>query len=190
MKTLKNNKNAILLFTLGILTGFLINVVLSEISHQKILEDIETLEEEMFIQVFTPINCTSSSQLNEYQGCENLYGYTSDGWEDNNQNCNDQWIEFEFSEPVAVEFVVMQNYAYEGLKAQKDSIKYFELIFKTENGENVFEETLQNTTDSQWFDTLQMEKSKFIRLNVVSSYDTLGVNTCHLQSIDFYGYNG
>jgi len=54
----------------------------------------------------------------------------------------------------------------------------------------VFEETLQNTTDSQWFDTLQMEKSKFIRLNVVSSYDTLGVNTCHLQSIDFYGYNG
>jgi hypothetical protein len=35
MKTLKNNKNAILLFTLGILTGFLINVVLSEISHQK-----------------------------------------------------------------------------------------------------------------------------------------------------------
>ena len=84
----------------------------------------------------------------------------------------------------------MQNYAYEGLKAQKDSIKYFELIFKTENGENVFEETLQNTTESQWFDTLQIEKSKFIRLNVVSSYDTLGVDTCHLQSLDFYGYNG
>ena len=190
MKTLKNKKYAILLFTLGILTGFLLNIVLSEISHRYLMEELEALEEEILLQVLTPISCTSSSQLNEYQGCENLYGYTSDGWEDNNNNCKDQWIEFEFSEPVAVEFVVMQNYAYEGLKAQKDSIKYFELIFKSENGNNVFEETLQNTTDSQWFDTYQLEKSRFIRLNIVSSYDTLGVETCHLQEIDFYGYNG
>jgi len=190
MKKLKINKTIIGVFIVGVLSGFLLNVVLSEISHQQLLKEIEATEEEIPLKLLKPISCTSSSQLNEYQGCENLYDYTPEGWEDNNQNCKDQWIEFEFSKPVKVEFVVMQNYDYPPLRAQKDSIRNFELIFKNINGEKVvFNESLQDTTESQWFDTYQQVGSKIVRFNVLSSYDTLGVETCHLEALDFYGYD-
>ena len=84
----------------------------------------------------------------------------------------------------------MQNYDYPPLRAQKDSIRNFELIFKNINAEKVvFNESLQDTTESQWFDTYQQVGSKIVRFNVLSSYDTLGVETCHLEALDFYGYD-
>ena len=37
-------------------------------------------DEESYLQLLEPISCTSSSQANENQGCENLYDFSSNGW--------------------------------------------------------------------------------------------------------------
>ena len=129
-----------------------------------------------------PISCTSSSQANENQGCENLYDFSVDGWEDNGQNCNNQWIEINFEDENLVEFIVLQNYQYEGLLAQKDKIKDLEIV--TSSGD-IVNHTLSNSSDSQWID-INLNTSS-LRFNILSSYETIGVENCHLESIDIYG---
>jgi hypothetical protein len=71
------------------------------------------------------------------------------------------------------------------LFAQKDKIKDFEIVF--DNGE-VLNEYLNNSTDLLWIDTPQSEKTRYVRINILSSHNTLGVEQCHLQEISFYGY--
>ena len=81
--------------------------------------------------------------------------------------------------------MVFENYEYSGLFAQKDKIKDFEIVF--DNG-TVLNEYLNNSTDFLWIDTPQSEKTRYVRINILSSHNTLGVEQCHLQEISFYGY--
>ena len=149
------------------------------------MERLGLTDEEPTIKRILPQNCTASSQANENQSCEKLYDFTSEGWEDADLNCKDQWIELNFEKENYVEFVVFQNYEYEGLLAQKDKIREIELI--TSSGESIFH-TLENSPDPQWVD-LNINTLK-LRVNILSSYDTIGVDRCHLESIDIYGRSG
>lgn len=137
---------------------------------------------EDYLSLIEPISCTSSSQANENQGCEKLYDFSVDGWEDNGQNCNDQWIEINFEDENLVEFIVLQNYQYEGLLAQKDKIKDLEIV--TSSGD-IVNHTLSNSSHSQWID-INLSTSS-LRFNILSSYETIGVENCHLERIDIFG---
>ena len=175
-----------LLVVISFLSGILFNNYMAQVSYEKLLLEIEELEEEEgLFTTPTPISCNSSTTRDENFGCENLYDLTVEGWEDNNQNCIDQWLEFDFGKEVQIEFMVFENYQYPGLFAQKDKIKDFEIIF--DNG-TVLNEYLNNSTDFHWIDSPQSEKTRYVRINILSSHNTLGVEQCHLQEISFYGY--
>ena len=175
-----------LLVVISFLSGILFNNYMAQVSYEKLLLEIEELEEEEgLFTTHTPISCNSSTTRDENFGCENLYDLTVEGWEDNNQNCIDQWLEFDFGKEVQIEFMVFENYQYPGLFAQKDKIKDFEIIF--DNG-TVLNEYLNNSTEFHWIDSPQSEKTRYVRINILSSHNTLGVEQCHLQEISFYGY--
>ncbi len=175
-----------LLVVISFLFGILFNNYMTQVGYEKLLLEIEELEsEEGLLTTHTPISCNSSTTRDENFGCENLYDLTVEGWEDDNQNCIDQWLEFDFGKEVQIEFMVFENYQYPGLFAQKDKIKDFEIIF--DNG-TVLNEYLNNSTDFHWIDSPQSEKTKYVRINILSSHNTLGVEQCHLQEISFYGY--
>jgi hypothetical protein len=183
-------KKKILMITLLVVISFLFGIFFSnyiiELEYQRLLVEIEELEsEEGLLTTHTPISCNSSTTRDGNFGCENLYDLTVEGWEDNNQNCIDQWLEFDFGKEVQIEFMVFENYQYPGLFAQKDKIKDFEIVF--DNG-TVLNEYLNNSTDFLWIDTPQSEKTRYVRINILSSHNTLGVEQCHLQEISFYGY--
>jgi hypothetical protein len=176
----------VLLVVSSFMSGIFFSNYMTELEYQRLLVEIEELEtEEGLITTHTPISCNSSTTRDENFGCENLYDLTVEGWEDDNQNCIDQWLEFDFGKEVQIEFMVFENYQYPGLFAQKDKIKDFEIVF--DNG-TVLNEYLNNSTDFLWIDTPQSEKTRYVRINILSSHNTLGVEQCHLQEISFYGY--
>ena len=176
----------VLLVVGSFISGIFFSNYMTELEYERLLVELEELEsEEELLTTHTPISCNSSTTRDENFGCENLYDLTVEGWEDDNQNCIDQWLEFDFGKEVQIEFMVFENYQYPGLFAQKDKIKDFEIVF--DNG-TVFNEYLNNSTDFLWIDTPQSEKTRYVRINILSSHNTLGVDQCHLQEISFYGY--
>ncbi|MDA0754295.1 MAG: hypothetical protein O3A49_06415 [Candidatus Marinimicrobia bacterium] len=42
-----------------------------------------------------------------------------------------------------------------------------------------------DSTDLQWFDIV--ENASTIRMNIQSSWNTIGTETCHLQEFEIYG---
>ena len=186
LKEKKKMLIVVLLVVGSFISGIFFSNYMTELEYQRLLVEIEELEsEEGLITTHTPISCNSSTTRDENFGCENLYDLTVEGWEDDNQNCIDQWLEFDFGKEVQIEFMVFENYQYPGLFQQKDKIKDFEIVF--DNG-TVLNEYLNNSTDFLWIDTPQSEKTRYVRINILSSHNTLGVEQCHLQEISFYGY--
>jgi len=186
LKEKKKMLIVVLLVVGSFISGIFFSNYMTELEYQRLLVEIEELEsEEGLLTTHTPISCNSSTTRDENFGCENLYDLTVEGWEDDNQNCIDQWLEFDFGKEVQIEFMVFENYQYPGLFAQKDKIKDFEIVF--DNG-TVLNEYLNNSTDFLWIDTPQSEKTRYVRINILSSHNTLGVEQCHLQEISFYGY--
>jgi len=178
----------VLLVVVSFVSGISFNNYMTHIGYERLLSEMEELEDgELLLTTHTPTSCNASTSRDKYFGCENLYDHTVEGWEDNNQNCMDQWLEFDFGKEVQIEFMVFENYQYPGLFAQKDKIKDFEIVF--DNG-TVLNEYLNNSTDLLWIDTPQSEKTRYVRINILSSHNTLGVEQCHLQEISFYGYEG
>ena len=186
---LKEKKKVLIVVLLVVgsfISGIFFSNYITELEYERLLVALEEPEwEEGLITTHTPVSCNSSTTRDENFGCENLYDFTVEGWEDDNQNCIDQWLEFDFGKEVQIEFMVFENYQYPGLFAQKDKIKDFEIVF--DNG-TVFNEYLNNSTDLLWIDTPQSEKTRYVRINILSSHNTLGVEQCHLQEISFYGY--
>ena len=186
LKEKKKMLIVVLLVVGSFISGIFFSNYMTELEYQRLLVEIEELEsEEGLLTTHTPISCNSSTTRDGNFGCENLYDLTVEGWEDNNQNCIDQWLEFDFGKEVQIEFMVFENYQYPRLFAQKDKIKDFEIIF--DNG-TVLNEYLNNSTDFHWIDSPQSKKTRYVRINILSSHNTLGVEQCHLQEISFYGY--
>ena len=186
LKEKKKMLIVVLLVVGSFISGIFFSNYMTELEYQRLLVEIEELEsEEGLITTHTPTSCNSSTTRDENFGCENLYDLTVEGWEDDNQNCIDQWLEFDFGKEVQIEFMVFENYQYPGLFAQKDKIKDFEIIF---DNRTVLHDYLNNSTDFHWIDTVQSEKTRHVRINILSSHNTLGVEQCHLQEISFYGY--
>ena len=186
LKEKKKMLIVVLLVVGSFISGIFFSNYMTELEYQRLLVEIEELEsEEGLLTTHTPISCNSSTTRDENFGCDNLYDLTVEGWEDDNQNCIDQWLEFDFGKEVQIEFMVFENYQYPGLFAQKDKIKDLEIVF--DNG-TVLNEYLNNSTDFLWIDTPQSEKTRYVRINILSSHNTLGVEQCHLQEISFYGY--
>jgi hypothetical protein len=171
------------IFLIGIIAGWYLNnyYYINFYEPSSYLQDLMEDQGSNLTRI-DPVSCTASSQLNDYQSCERLYDLDSDGWEDNNQNCKDQWIELDLGKEYLVEFIVLQNYEYEGLFAQKDKIRDFDLVLS--NGV-VVSNTMVDSTDSQWFDIV--ENTSTIRMNIQSSWNTIGTETCHLQEFEIYG---
>lgn len=191
MSILKNKQTIVaLIFVLGFIFGYYFEATVENSSNKQLIEKEESLDETKILQKIIPMNCKSSSQLNEFLGCENLFDNAEFGWEDNRKNCKDQWIEFEFTSPAVIEFIVMQNYKFQGEFVQKDVIKDIELIFDSDSGDKQFESTLDDSTISQWIDTYTEDSTKKIRLNIISSHNKEGTDTCHLEEVTFYGYKG
>jgi len=186
LKEKKQMLIVVLLVVGSFTSGIFFSNYMAELEYERLLVELEELEsEEGLITTHTPISCNSSTTRDENFGCENLYDLTVEGWEDDNQNCIEQWLEFDFGKEVQIEFMVFENYQYPGLFVQKDKIKDFEIVF--DNG-TVLNEYLNNSTDFLWIDTPQSEKTRYVRINILSSHNTLGVEQCHLQEISFYGY--
>jgi len=186
LKEKKTMLIGVLLVLVSFVSGISFNNYMTHLGYERLLSEMEELEDgELLLTILIPTSCNASTSRDENFGCENLYDLTVEGWEDNNQNCMDQWLEFDFGKEVQIEFMVFENYQYPGLFAQKDKIKDFEIVF--DNG-TVFNEYLNNSTDLLWIDTPQSEKTRYVRINILSSHNTLGVEQCHLQEISFYGY--
>ena len=174
------------IFAIGIFIGWISNNYYYANFYEPSEDFLALLEEddEFILKKIDPVSCTASSQLNEFQSCENLYDFDSNGWEDNNLNCKDQWLEFDLGKDYYIEFIVLQNYQYEGLYAQKDKIREFELIM---SDNSKYSNVMIDSTDSQWFDI--MKDTSSIRLNILSSWNTVGTENCHLQEFEIYGRN-
>ena len=185
LKEKKKMLIVVLLVVGSFTSGIFFNNYMTGLEYERLLAEIEELEEEVLLTTLTPVSCTASTTKDAFLGCENLYDLTIEGWEDNNYNCKDQWLEFDFGKEVLIEFMVFENYEYPGLFAQKDKIKDFEIVF--DNG-TVLNEYLRNSTDFHWVDTVQGGKTRHVRINILSSHNTLGIEQCHLQEISFYGY--
>ena len=52
------------------------------LEYERLLTEIEELEEEVLLTTLTPVSCTASTTKDEFLGCENLYDLTVEGWEE------------------------------------------------------------------------------------------------------------
>ena len=93
---LKEKKKVLIvvLLVVGSFTsGIFFSNYMTELEYEKLLAEIEELEsEEGLITTHTPISCNSSTTRDENFGCENLYDFTVEGWEDDNQKPGEEFI--------------------------------------------------------------------------------------------------
>jgi len=151
---------------------------------QELLEFEESLKvvEETPLHIITPVNCLASSESSEINTCKKIYDLTHLGWEDDQQNCRNQWIEFEFDERYFIEFMILENYEDDSLFYRKDKVRNIEIIFSDNNKNYYLVEEIQ---ESQWFDINYITNT--IRMNILTNYNDEDSNTCHIQEITFFG---
>ena len=152
--------------------------------HQELLEFEESLKvvEETPLHIITPVNCLASSEANDIYTCKKIYDLTHLGWEDDQQNCRNQWIEFEFDDRYFIEFMILENYEDDSLFYRKDKVRNIEIIFSDKNKNYYLVEEIQ---ESQWFDINYITNT--IKMNILTNYNDEDSNTCHIQEITFYG---
>ena len=136
-----------------------------------------------------PISCTSSSQLGDEYSCENLYDGTLKSWQDNELLCADGFLEFNFSEPMYLEFIVFQN--LESTNSFKRNFKVRNIQVTTDENSILIEKELQNSNGQQWIDI--NSKTATLRIDILSAYSGEDVGNsnafseCAIQELTFYG---
>ena len=92
LKEKKKMLIVVLLVVGSFISGIFFSNYMTELEYERLLVELEELEsEEVLLTTHTPSSCNSSTTKDENFGCENLYDLTVEGWEDDNQNCIDQW---------------------------------------------------------------------------------------------------
>jgi len=141
------------------------------------------------LQKMFPTSCSSSSQLNEEYSCENLYDGSLKSWQDNELQCKDGYIEFTFSEPMYLEFIVFQN--LESSNSFKRNYKVRDIQVTTDEEAILIEKELQNSNGQQWIDINSTTAS--LRIDILSAYSGEDVGNsnafkeCAIQEITFFG---
>ena len=136
-----------------------------------------------------PISCTSSSQLDEEYSCENLYDGTLKSWQDNELECVDGFLEFTFSNPMYIEFIVFQN--LESSTSFKRNFKVRDIQVITDENSILIEKELQNTNNQQWINIDSTTAT--LRIDILSAYSGEDVGNskafkeCAIQELTFYG---
>ena len=98
------------------------------------------------LQKMFPTSCSSSSQLNEEYSCENLYDGSLKSWQDNELQCKDGYLEFTFSEPMYLEFIVFQN--VEDTKSFKRNYKARDILITTNNSDFSVDKEMKNELET------------------------------------------
>ena len=136
-----------------------------------------------------PISCTSSSQLNDEYSCENLYDGTLKSWQDNELECVDGFLEFTFSDPMYLEFIVFQN--LESSNSFKRNFKVRDIQVTTDENSILIEKELQNNNGQQWIDINSTTAT--LRIDILSAYSGEDIGNsnafkeCAIQELTFFG---
>ena len=141
------------------------------------------------LQKMFPISCTSSSQLNDEYSCENLYDGTLKSWQDNELECVDGFLEFTFSDPMYLEFIVFQN--LESSNSFKRNFKVRDIQVTTDENSILIEKELQNNNGQQWIDINSTTAT--LRIDILSAYSGEDIGNsnafkeCAIQELTFFG---
>jgi len=149
----------------------------------------EDTSEQSILQKQYPINCSSSSKLDEGWSCEKLYDGESTTWQDNSLACRDGWVEVEFSKAIYLEFIVIQN-PENNEEFFRSHISRDIKITTSDAGFILFKE-LENDNISQWIDI--NTATSYFKIDILSAYPGEEINgkapfdECAIQEITFYG---
>ncbi len=141
------------------------------------------------LQKMFPVSCSSSSQLNEEYSCENLYDGSLKSWQDNELECVDGFLEFTFSEPMYLEFIVFQN--LENSNSFKRNFKVRDIQVTTDEESILIEKEVQNNNGQQWIDINSTTST--LRIDILSAYSGEDVGNsnafkeCAIQELTFFG---
>ncbi len=141
------------------------------------------------LQKMFPVSCSSSSQLNEEYSCENLYDGSLKSWQDNELECVDGFLEFTFSEPMYLEFIVFQN--LENSNSFKRNFKVRNIQVTTDEESILIEKEVQNNNGQQWIDINSTTST--LRIDILSAYSGEDVGNsnafkeCAIQELTFFG---
>jgi len=140
-----------------------------------------------------PLTCSASSTYesassNDFS-CENLYDNAYTMWQDNSLNCKDGWLEFNFSEEIYIEFIVVQN--AEKSTSFKRNYKVRDLLITGDDPDLEVQRELENDNYEQWVDV--NTTTTFLRIDFLSAYPGEEINgqnsfdECAIQEIRFFG---
>ena len=149
----------------------------------------ESLETNQLLRLVVPDSCSSSNENVELASrnptsCFNLTDWGPPvGWV-GSEFCIDQWISFEWEEPLYIEFVTFENFEDDQDFNKYSSIKEFTFI--TPANETLSGSLERQNSSSQWFDINLL--TSLLKLEI-DSYDEGEVMACGLQNVTFYGRN-
>ena len=140
-----------------------------------------------------PINCAASSTYDSGStgdfACENLFDGTYSMWQDNSLKCEDGWIEFNFSDEIFIEFIVVQN--AQKSNSFKRNHKVRDLLITGDDPELEIQKELENDNFEQWVDV--NTSTSYLRIDFLSAYPGEDLNgqepfdECAIQEIRFFG---
>ena len=164
-----------------------------------VIEEISAIEQttstsstttiQSVLQKMFPISCASSSQLSEEYSCENLYDGTLKSWQDNELECKDGFLEFTFSDPMYLEFIVFQN--LESTNSFKRNYKVRDIQITTDENSILIEKEIQNNNGQQWIDINSTTGN--LRIDILSAYSGEDIGNsnafkeCAIQELTFFG---
>ena len=140
-----------------------------------------------------PINCAASSTYDSSStgdfACENLFDGSNLMWQDNSLKCEGGWIEFNFSNEIFIEFIVVQN--AQKSNSFKRNYKVRDLLITGKDPELEIQKELENDNFEQWVDV--NTSTSYLRIDFLSAYPGEDLNgqepfdECAIQEIRFFG---
>ena len=170
---------------------------------QEVIEEIEIVEQTTIPTTSTtiesklgpkfPLTCAASSTYESSNAgdfsCENLFDGTYSMWQDNSLKCKDGWIEFNFSDEIFIEFIVVQN--AEKTTSFKRNHKVRDILITSKDPELEIQKELENDNFEQWVDV--NTTTSYLRIDFLSAYPGEDLNgqepfdECAIQEIRFFG---
>jgi len=170
---------------------------------EEVIEEIEIVDQttitttsttvQSMLKLQTPISCKASSTYESGNtgdfSCENLFDNDYTMWQDNSLRCEDGWLEFNFSDEIYIEFIVIQN--AEKSTSFKRNYKIRDLLITGNDPDLEIQKELENDNFEQWVDI--NTTSSYLRLDFLSSYPGEELNSqnafdeCAIQEIRFFG---
>lgn len=138
-----------------------------------------------------PISVRCSSTLNDNFACTNLIDGTERYWNDQSAQGRDAWIEFTFSEPIAIEQIVFKNVTEDASFKKNYRVQGFE-ITTDDLPDRPFIDQLDDTNRSQLI-LLASLRTRQLTFTVTSTYEAEAVegetpfNELAIDEIEFYG---